>query len=133
MMRNPGNPSRESDKNGTYISPAIVRGNFVFTSGHVGWDPRTHKAPPAIEAQTEQTIENLRAVLEASGSSLTDVVKVNVYLVNIEDFEAMNQVYRRYFCENAPARTTVGVAGLARSDLLIEIDMVALLPEVGES
>jgi 2-iminobutanoate/2-iminopropanoate deaminase len=129
-MRDSGNRSRESDKTGTYVSPAIVGANFVFTSGHVGWEPGTHKAPPTIDAQTELTIENLRAVLEASGSSLTDVVKVNVYLVNIEDFDAMNEVYRRYFRENAPARTTVGVAGLARSDLLIEMDMVALLPEV---
>jgi 2-iminobutanoate/2-iminopropanoate deaminase len=130
-MKNLGNSSQESDRTGTFISPAMVGGNFVFTSGHVGWDPETRKAPPTIEAQTAQTIENLKAVLEASGSSLTDVVKVNVYLVNINDFDAMNQVYRRYFADSAPARTTVGVAALARSDLLIEIDMVALLPEAG--
>ena len=130
-MKNSGNSSQESDRTGTFISPAIVGGNFVITSGHVGWDPETREAAATIEAQTAQTIENLKAVLEASGSSLSDVVKVNVYLVNIEDFESMNQVYRRYFRENAPARTTVGVAALARSDLLIEIDMVALLPEAG--
>jgi 2-iminobutanoate/2-iminopropanoate deaminase len=130
-MKNPGNSSEESDRTGTFISPAMMGGNLVFTSGHVGWDPETREAPPTIEAQTAQTIENLKAVLEASGSSLTDVVKVNVYLVNIDDFDAMNQVYRRYFGDNAPARTTVGVAALARSDLLIEIDMVGLLPEAG--
>lgn len=126
-MKNPGSSSNEPDRAGAFISPAMVGGDFVFTSGHVGWDPETRKAAATIEAQTALTIENLKGVLEASGSSLSDVVKVNVYLVNMDDFDSMNQVYRRYFSDNAPARTTVGVAALARSDLLIEIDMVALV------
>ncbi len=111
------------------ISLAIVAGNFVFTAGHVGWLPETREAPAGIEAQTAQTLENLKAVLEAAGTSLDRVVKVTVFLTNMEYFAAMNQVYRRYFSNNPPARTTVGVAALARRDLLIEIEMVALLPD----
>ena len=113
------------------ISSAIVARDFVFTAGHVGWVPETREAPAAIEAQTAQTLENLKAVLEAAGTSLEHVVKVTVFLTNINDFAAMNQVYRRYFQDNPPARTTVGVAALARPDLLIEIEMVALLPDGG--
>lgn len=115
------------------ISSAIVAGNLVFTSGHVGWVPETREAPADIEAQTAQTLENLKAVLEAAGTSLARVVKVTVFLTNIDDFGAVNQVYRRYFPSNPPARTTVGVAALTRPDLLIEIEMIALLPGEGVS
>ena len=119
-------------KPGDLISPAIIAGNFVFTSGHVGWVPETHEAPAGIEAQTAQALENLKSVLQAAGTSLEHVVKVNIFLTNIaDDFAAMNQVFRRYFPKNPPARTTVGVAALARPDLLVEIEMVALLPDVG--
>ena len=110
------------------LSSAMIAGNLVFTSGQVGWDPETRETSPSIEDQTVQTLENLKATLEAAGTSLAQVVKVTVYLANVSDFAAMNEVYRRYFPENPPARTTVGVT-LARADLLIEIDMVALLPE----
>jgi 2-iminobutanoate/2-iminopropanoate deaminase len=119
-------------KPGALISPAIVAGNLVFVSGHVGWVPETREAPAGIEAQTAQALENLKAVLEAAGTLLEHVVKVNIFLTSIaDDFAAMNQVFRRYFPKNPPARTTVGVAALARPDLLIEIEMVALLPDVG--
>jgi 2-iminobutanoate/2-iminopropanoate deaminase len=114
------------------LSMAMIAGNLVFTSGLVGWDLETRVASPSVEAQTTQTLENLRTVLEAAGTSLEYVVKTTVYLANIQDFEAMNQVYRRYFPAHPPARTTVGVK-LAREDLLVEMDMVALLPEAGES
>lgn len=110
---------------GALIAPAVVAGNIVFTSGNVGWDPETREAPAGITAQTEQVFENLQAVLEAAGSSLAQVIKVNIYLTDIGDFDAMNQVFRRYFPQNPPARTTVGVAALARADLLIEVEMVA--------
>lgn len=115
---------------GTLISPAIVAGNLVFTSGHVGWVPETREAPAGIEAQTAQALENLKSVLQAADTFLEHVIKVNIYLTNIaEDFAPMNQVFRRYFADNPPARTTVGVAALARPDLLIEIEVVALLPD----
>jgi 2-iminobutanoate/2-iminopropanoate deaminase len=110
---------------GALIAPAVVAGNIVFTSGNVGWDPETREAPAGITAQTEQVFENLQVVLEAAGSSLAQVIKVNIYLTDIGDFDAMNQVFRRYFPQNPPARTTVGVAALARADLLIEVEMVA--------
>ena len=117
-------------KPGALISPAIVAGNLVFTSGHVGWVPETREAPVSIEAQTAQALENLKSVLQAAGTSLEHVIKVNIYLTNIaEDFAPMNQVFRRYFADNPPARTTVGVAALARPDLLIEIEVVALLTD----
>lgn len=111
-----------------FSSAVVASGDFVFTSGHVGFDPETGEPPEGIQAQTEQSLENLKAVLEAAGTSLEHVVKVNVYLADIGHFAAMNEVYRRYFQEDRPARTTVG-APLARPDLLIEIEMVALLPD----
>jgi len=123
------NLSDEPDASGSLLSPAIIADRFVFTSGHVGWERENRQAPAGIEAQTAQTLENLKALLQAADTSLDHVVKVNVYLANIDDFDAMNQVYQRYFPNNPPARTTVGVAALARSDLLIEIEMVALLLE----
>jgi 2-iminobutanoate/2-iminopropanoate deaminase len=108
------------------ISSAVVAYGFVFVSGHVGWLPGTQQAAAGIEAQTVQTLEKLKAVLEAAGTSLANVVKVNVFLSNVNDFAAMNEVYRRYFPLDPPARTTVG-AVLVSPDLLIEIEMVAML------
>ena len=119
----PGQPA-----SGLPYSPAVIAGNFVFVSGHVGWDPTTQETAPTIEAQTEQCLENLKGILSAAGTSFRHVVKATVFLRNIEDFDAMNKVYRRHFSENPPARSTVGAA-LARPDLLIEIEMVALLPD----
>jgi 2-iminobutanoate/2-iminopropanoate deaminase len=102
----------------------------LFVSGNVGWDPETREARVGIQAQTAQAFDNLVSILESAGASLKHVVKVNIYLTNIaEDFDPMNEVFRRYFPEPPPARTTVGVAALARDDLLIEIEMVAALPD----
>ena len=114
------------------IAPAVIAGNFVFVSGNVGWEPETREAKVGIEAQTEQAFENLKSILKAAGTDFEHVVKVNIYLTNIDDFAAMNQVFRRYFPHNPPARTTVGTV-LARSDLLVEIEMVALLPDASAS
>ncbi|MFQ5968310.1 MAG: RidA family protein [Acidimicrobiia bacterium] len=110
-----------------YSSAVYARGDFIYTSGHAGFVPETGEAPAGIQAQTEQALENLREVLEAAGTKLEHVVKVNVYLAEVEDFAAMNEVYRRYFPSDRPARSTVG-ARLVRPDLLVEIEMVALLP-----
>lgn len=112
---------------GALFSPAIVVGNFVFTSGQVGWVPATRQVPEGIAAQTAQTIDNLKSVLEAAGTSLDKAVKVTVYLTNMGDFPGMNEVYRRYFPTEPPARTTVGIMALARPEFLIEIDIVASL------
>ncbi len=108
-----------------YSVAIAARGAFVFTSGHMGFDPRTGSAPPGIRAQTEQCLENLRTVLAAAGTSFAHAVKVNVYLADPDHFEEMNKVYRRYFATDRPARTTVNTL-LMRADLLIEI--IALLP-----
>jgi len=111
-----------------YSAAVMASGNFVFTSGHVGYDLETGEAPEGIEAQTELSLENLKRVLQAAGTSFEHVVKVNVYLKNVADAPAMNEVYGRYFPNNKPARATVG-APLLRDDLLVEIEMTALLPD----
>jgi 2-iminobutanoate/2-iminopropanoate deaminase len=117
-----------TEKGLPYSSAVVASGNFVFTSGHVGYDLETGEAPEGIEAQTELSLENLKKVLEAAGTSFENVVKVNVYLADVTHADAMNNVYRRYFPTDRPARATVG-APLLRPDLLVEIEMVALLPD----
>ena len=103
-------------------------GNLIFTAGQGGLDPITGQVVPGgIKEQTERTIENLKAVLEAGGSSLGQVVKATVFLKDINDFAAMNAVYASYFESDSgtlPARTTVEVARLPRN-LLVEIEVVA--------
>lgn len=110
-----------------FSSAIRARGDFVFTSGHVGFDPATGEPPEGITAQTEQALQNLKAVLEAAGTSLEGAVKVNVYISSPEHYEPMNDVYRRFFPTDRPARTTV-VTELVRADLLVEIEIVALMP-----
>ena len=114
-----------------YSSAVIVNGNSVFTSGYVGFEPATGAVPAGIEAQTAQTLDNLKAVLEAAGSTLGHVVKATVYLVRAEDYQAMNAIYKRYFPAERPARTTV-VVQLVRPELLVEIELVALLAQGAE-
>lgn len=111
------------------LSHAVVVGDLVFTSGWVGYELDTSDVPEGIQAQTEQTLENLKAVLEVAGTTLDRVVKVTVYLKNVGDFRAMNQVYRRYFPKDPPARTTIGAGALVDPALLVEIEMVAALPD----
>jgi len=111
-----------------YSSAVVASGRFVFVSGHVGFDPVTGEPPEGIEAQTRQSLENIKAVLEAAGTSLALAVKVNVYLVNAGDYDVMNTVYKEYFPVDRPARATV-VTTLVRPDLLVEIEMTALMPD----
>jgi 2-iminobutanoate/2-iminopropanoate deaminase len=109
-------------------SPAVIStGRLVFVSGQLGRAPGSNEVPSGIAAQTAQALENVSAALKAAGTSLEYVCKVNVYLVNGADFAAMNEVYRKYFPQNPPARTTVGAA-LVRPEFLIEIDAIAQLP-----
>ena len=109
-------------------SHAIVANGFVFTAGQVGLDPATGQlAEGGIEAQARQALQNVKAVLESAGTTLDNVVKVNVYLKNMDDFATMNEVYATFFYQSPPARTTVEVARLPIG-ALIEIEMVALLP-----
>ena len=108
-------------------SQGIRIGQFIYTSGQIPIDPKTNTiVGGGIKNQTKQILENLKAVLSASGSSLQDVVKTTVYLTNMLDFAAMNEVYATYFSEPYPARSTVQVAKLPK-DVAIEIDVVAFL------
>jgi 2-iminobutanoate/2-iminopropanoate deaminase len=110
-------------------SQGIRVGGFVYTAGQGGIDPQTGQiVEGGVEAETRQVWRNLSAVLEASGSSLASVVKVNVYMVDLNDFGRMNAVYAEFFPTTKPARTTVQVAALPRG-LLVEIDCVAVAPE----
>ena len=107
------------------LSPAVKVGNLVFVSGIPAFYGDRQIAKGDFPAQMHQAMQNMRAVLEAAGSSLDKVVKVNVILVRKSDWEDMNRIYREYFRErNFPARTTI-VCDLANPDFLLEIECVA--------
>lgn len=106
-------------------SPVVVTGDLVYTAGQIGATADGEYAD-GIEAQTRQTLENLRLCLAAAGCTLRDVVKVNAYLADMESFAAYNAVYREYFEPPYPARTTVGAA--LAPGLLVEIEAVARKP-----
>lgn len=112
---------------GPYVQ-AVRAGDYLFLSGQIPLDPTTGAlaADPAIAAQTERVLENLKAVLEAAGSSLAAAVKATVFLTDLNDFAAMNAVYARYFPSNPPARSTVEVSRLPRG-ARIEIELIAAL------
>ncbi|MGH7774952.1 MAG: RidA family protein [Candidatus Binatia bacterium] len=110
---------------GPYEQAIRVNG-LVYTAGQIPLDPKTgNLIDGGIAAQTRRVMENLKGVLEASGSSLDRVVKATVFLKNMADFPAMNEVYAEYLGNSKPARSTVAVADLPRG-ALIEIDLVAL-------
>lgn len=107
-------------------SQAIKAGGFIFASGQVALDPRTGQLMEGgIKEQTGQTIRNLAAVLEAAGSGLDHVVKTTVFLRDMNDFTAMNEVYATFFGAVVPARATVATAGLPK-DARVEIEAIAL-------
>lgn len=109
-------------------SQAIRANGFVFLSGQVAINPATgYVVEGGVTHQTERILENLKAVLEAAGSSLDRVVKTTVYLKSINDFGKMNEIYVRYFAKDPPARSTVEVARLPR-DVAVEIDLIATAP-----
>lgn len=108
-------------------SPAIVTGNLVFTSGQIGVDPKTGQlVEGGIEGQIEQVFRNLTTVLEAAGSSTEHILKATVFLADMSDYNTMNELYRKHFKGDPPARTTVQVAALPRG-ARIEIEAVALV------
>lgn len=107
-------------------SQAIRANGFIFISGQGAMDPATGQiVEGGIAQQTERTLENVKAIVEAAGSSLEKAVKATVFLKDMNDFAAMNEVYSRYFPTSPPARATVEVARLPR-DLRVEIDVIAL-------
>ena len=108
-------------------SQAIRAGGLLFTSGQVAIDPATQQVIAGdVAAQTERVLKNLGAVLQASGSGFEKVLRCTVFLKNMGDFAAMNEVYGRYFTSAPPARSTVEVARLPK-DVLVEIDAIALV------
>jgi 2-iminobutanoate/2-iminopropanoate deaminase len=107
-------------------SQAIKANGLVFLSGQIALDPATQQLISGdVAAQTERVLQNLAGILTAAGSSLQQVVKTTVFLKNMSNFAAMNEVYGRYFTEAPPARSTVEVARLPK-DVLVEIDVIAL-------
>lgn len=108
-------------------SSAMIAGNLVFVSGQSGRDPQTDAVADTIEAQTEQVLRNVAAILEAAGSSLSRVVRCGVFLTDMAEFARMNAIYARMFGDHRPARTTVAVSELPGASLKVEIDAVALL------
>ena len=106
-------------------SQGIKAGNMLFVSGQGSIDPKTGKMlGEDVEIQTRQTMQNIKAIVEASGFSMSDLVKVSIYLKNASDFQKMNEIYRTFFSQNPPTRTTVQT-GFVNSSMLIEIDAVA--------
>ena len=106
-------------------SQAIEANGLVFVSGQIPLDPATGAfVPGGVEAQAEQSLKNLKAVLEATGCSLADVVKTTVFLTNMGDFAAVNAVYARFFTAECPARSAVQVGALPKG-ALVEIEAIA--------
>ena len=105
-------------------SHAVVANGFVYVSGQGPVNPETKSAPDGFEDQVRQTFENLRTILEAAGSGLGDVVKVNAYVTDLTRFARFNEVYREFFPQDPPARTTVGADLLG---ILVEVDCVAIV------
>jgi 2-iminobutanoate/2-iminopropanoate deaminase len=109
------------------FTPAIITGDLVFTSGQIGIDSKTGQlAEGGFEGQLQQVFRNLTTVLEASGSSIDHVVKATVFLADMNDYNTLNELYRKQFKGDPPARTTVQVARLPR-DARVEIEVVAMV------
>jgi 2-iminobutanoate/2-iminopropanoate deaminase len=109
-------------------SPGMILDRLVFVSGQAGRDPVSGVLPADIEAQTEQCLKNVAAILEAAGSGLPRVLRCGVFLADMRDFPKMNAVYARMFGDHRPARTTIQAAGLPGEGLLVEIDAIGYVP-----
>ncbi len=105
-------------------SQAVKINGFVYTSGQLGINPATGELPEGVEAQTEASIKNAEAILNAEGLTLSDVFKTLVFIKDMNDFGKVNNVYSRFFTENFPARSCVEVARLPK-DALVEIEFIA--------
>lgn len=125
MIRSAVSSDRAPEALGPY-SQAIVAGGFVFCSGMAGIDPTTGTIPEGIEAQTEQALLNLAAVLAAAGASMDDVVKTTIFYADVDDFSRLNQVYARHMPDPPPARSAPAHVRLPRG-LLVSIEAIAVL------
>lgn len=124
-QRTPIRPAKAPDT-GLPYSPGVLVGNTLYVSGHLGRDPVTARAVTGgIEAETRVILADMREVLKAAGMDFNNVVSVNAYLTNLNDFPRFNAVYREFFPKDFPARTTVGVAGL-NIGATVEMQMVAV-------
>lgn len=124
MMKETVNAKNAPAAVGPYVH-AVKAGEFVFTSGQLGIDPATGEMPEGVKAQAHLSLKNLGAVLEAAHLSYSDVVKTTVFLDDMNDFAAINEIYAEYFSGEAPARSCVEVAKLPKGGL-IEIEAVAV-------
>ena len=106
-------------------SQGIAVGDFVYTSGQIPLNPSTGELVTDIKLATKQSLENVKAILESAGTSLDNVIKTSIFLKDLNDFEAVNEVYGTYFTENKPARSCVQVAKLPK-DAVIEIEAIAI-------
>lgn len=106
-------------------SQGIKVGELVYTSGQLPIDPKTGEMPATIEEQTKQSLENVKTILEASGSGLSKVVKTTVFLSDMNNFGKMNEVYAKFFTGDYPARSAIEVARLPK-DALVEIEVIAI-------
>ncbi len=112
---------------------AVIFNGMVFTAGQIAIDPATNQVTDGdISEQTELVLQNLGAVLNAAGTDFRNVLKTTVFLKNMSDFPAMNEVYGRFFSENSPARSAVEVSRLPK-DVLVEIECVAAVPGAGDN
>ena len=107
-------------------SQAVVTNNMVFTSGQIPVDPQSGAIPDGIEAQAKKVFDNLKNLLEASGTSIDNVVKTTVFIQNMQDFAVVNKIYETYFSEPYPARSCIEAAKLPK-DVLIEVEAIAEL------
>ncbi|MEH7355761.1 RidA family protein [Neobacillus drentensis] len=108
-------------------SQAVKMGDFLFVSGQLPINPSTNEMPESVAEQTKQSLENVKAILEAAGSDLQHVVKTTVFLKDMNTFTQMNEVYQSYFTENYPARSAVEISRLPK-DALVEIEVIAGVP-----
>ena len=110
------------------LSPAVKIDNLIYTAGQVGVKLDTGElAGSGIQEQTKQVMENIKLLLEAAGSSMDKIIKCLVFITDMKDFQAMNEVYKSYFEKDPPARSCVQVAALARPELIVEIEAIAIL------
>ncbi|NMA70130.1 MAG: RidA family protein [Desulfitobacterium sp.] len=107
-------------------SQGVKVGGFIFTSGQLPLNPATGELETDIRKATKQALENVKGIIESAGSSMDKVIKVSVFLRDLEDFGPMNEVYSTYFSENPPARSAVQAARIPK-DAIIEIDAIALV------